>query len=143
MKTKEVMAKIRWALEEAAKGNVDGLGQIHDSNIVYHLYPFPDVRGLQAEKQSRLAAWKGFSDIHVDWEEMISEGDTIAARYTVRVKHTGVNPQFPVPPTGKEVVLKGCFFAHQKNSKSIEAFEYDDWLGFLQQLGVVPPMGPK
>jgi len=40
---------------------------------------------------------------------MISEGNTIAARYTVRAKHTGVNPQFPVLPTGKEVVFKGCF----------------------------------
>ena len=143
MKTKEVMAKIRWALEEAAKGNVDALDQIHSPDIVYHLYPFPDIKGLQVEKQGRLAAWKGFSDIHVDWEELISEGDTIAARYTVRVKHTGLNPQFLVPPTGKDVVFKGCLFAHQKNGKDVEVFEYDDWLGFLQQLGVVPPMGPK
>jgi len=143
METKEVMSKIRWALEEAAKGNADALDQIHDPDIVYHLYPFPDIKGLRVEKQSRLAAWKGFSDIHTDWEEVISQGDVIVARYTVRVKHTGVNPQFPVPPTGKVVVLKGCFFAHQKNGKAIEVFEYDDWLGFLQQLGVVPPMKQK
>ena len=143
METKIVMAKIRWALEEATKGNVDALDQIHDPNIVYHLYPFPDDKGLQVEKQGRLAAWKGLSDIHVDWEEMISEGNTIAARYTVRAKHTGVNPQFPVLPTGKEVVFKGCFFAHQNNGKTVEAFEYDDWLGFLQQLGVVQMIGPK
>jgi len=137
------MAKIRWALEEAAKGNVDALDQVHSPSIVYHLYPFPDNSGLQVEKQGRLAAWKGFSDIRVDWEEMISEGDTIAARYTVHAKHTGVNPQFPVRPTDKDVVLRGCFFAHQKNGKSVEAFEYDDWLGFLQQLGVLPAVGPK
>ncbi|MFA5065208.1 MAG: ester cyclase [Dehalococcoidia bacterium] len=143
MESKEVMSKIRWALEEAAKGNADTLDQVHDPDIIYHLYPFPDIKGLQMEKQSRLAAWKGFSDIHSDWEEMISEGDIIVARYTVHVKHTGVNPQFPVPPTGKEVVLKGCFVAHQKNGKAVEVFEYDDWLGFLQQLGVVPLIGPK
>ena len=40
MEIKKVMAKIRWALEEAAKGNVDALDQIHDPDIVYHLYPF-------------------------------------------------------------------------------------------------------
>jgi predicted ester cyclase len=137
MDTKEVMAKIRWALEEAARGNGDALDQVHAAGIVNHLYPFPDVKGLQAEKQGRLAAWTGFSDMHTDWEEVISERDTIAVRYTVRVKHTGVNPQFPVPPTGKEVVFRGCFFAHQKNGKTVEVFEYDDWLGFLQQLGVV------
>ena len=68
------------------------------------------------------------------------QGDTTAARYTVRVKHTGLNRQFPVPPTGKDVVFKGCFFAHQKNGKDVEVFEYGDWLGFLQQRGVVPLM---
>ena len=143
MGTKEVMAKIRWGLEQAAKGNVEDLDQIHDPNIVYHLYPFPDTIGLQAEKQGRLSAWKGFSDFRADWEEMISEGNTIAARYTARAKHTGINPQFPVPPTGKEVVFRGCFFAHQNKGKAVEVFEYDDWLGFLRQLGVVPPVGPK
>ncbi|MBN1375025.1 MAG: ester cyclase [Dehalococcoidia bacterium] len=143
MESKEFMAKMQWALEEAAKGNADALDQVHDPDIVCHLYPFEDIKGLQIEKQSRLAAWQGFSDIHTDWEEMISQDDTIAARYTVHVKHTGENPQFPVPPTGKEVVLRGCFFAHQKNGKTIEVFECDDWLGFMQQLGVIPPAGPK
>jgi predicted ester cyclase len=143
MDTKEFMAKTRWAVDEAAKGNADGLDQVHDPDIVIHLYPFPDIKGLQTEKQSRIAAWQGFSDIHTDWEEMISEGDTIVARYTVHVKHTGSNPQFPVPPTGKDVVFKGCFFLHQKDGKTVEAFEYDDWLGFMQQLGIVPPIGPK
>ena len=50
------MTKIRWAIEEAAKGNVDGLDQIHDPNILYHIYPFPDVKGVEAEKQGRPAA---------------------------------------------------------------------------------------
>jgi predicted ester cyclase len=143
MENKEAIAKIRWALEEAARGNADALDQIHDPNIVIHLYPFPDIKGLQADKQGRLTAWKGFSDVHTDWEESISEGDTLFARYTVHVKHTGVNPQFPVPPTGKEIVLRGCFIAHQKDGKAVEIFEYDDWLGFLQQLGAVPSPGPK
>jgi predicted ester cyclase len=81
--------------------------------------------------------------MHVDWEEMISEGDTIAARYTVRAKHTGVNPRFPVQPTGKHVLFKGCLFAHRKNGKDVKVFEYDDWLGFLQQLGIVPLTAQK
>ena len=144
MATKESMAKVRWALEEAwCKGNVDALDQISAPDIVEHAYPFPDTKGLQAVKQSFLAFTAGFSDIHIDWEEMISEGDTIAGRYTARMKHTGANPMFPVPPTGREIVAKGCLFGHQKNGKDVEVFEYDDWLGFLQQLGIVPPMEQK
>lgn len=137
MENQEVVAKMCWALEEAAKGNVDTLDEIHDPDIVIHLYPFPDIRGLAVEKQSRLSAWKGFSDIHSEWEEIISQGDIIIARYTVRFKHTGINAQFQIPPTGKELILRGCFFAHQKKGKTVELFEYDDWLGLFQQLGLV------
>ena len=140
MLLEEFKARIRWALEEVGKGNADALDQIYDPNIVFHLYPFADIEGLQPVKEGMLAAWKGFSDIHIDWEEMVAEGDTIAIKYTLRAKHAGVNPRYAVPPTGKEVIFRGCYFAYQKNGKVVEVFEYDDWLGFLQQLGVVQPL---
>lgn len=46
-----------------------------------------------------------------------------------------------IPPTGKEVTLKGCIVVHVRDGKIVEEFEYSDYLGFLQQLGVVPPLG--
>jgi hypothetical protein len=141
MKTQELVTKMRLAVEESAKGNVNLLDEIHDPDIVIHLPPFPDLKGLKAEKQARLNAWLGFSGLKTDWEESCISGDTIIERYTVRVKHTGVSPQNPLPPTGKEVILKGCYFAHQKNGKIDEIFEYDDWLGFYQQLGIVSRKG--
>jgi predicted ester cyclase len=137
------MAKVRSALEEAGRGNLNALNQIDDPNIVVQSYPFPEMKGLQAVKQVFSGMNAGFSDIRMQWEEMISEGDRYAARYVMRMKHTGTSPMFPIPPTGKEVVVNGCFFAREKNGKDIEVAEYDDWLGMLQQLGVVPPMGQK
>jgi predicted ester cyclase len=56
------------------------------------------------------------------------------------MKHTGVSPTVPVPPTGKEVVMKGGLFVHLKNGKIVEVFEYKEYLGLLQQLGVMPPL---
>jgi predicted ester cyclase len=72
---------------------------------------------------------------------MVAEGDRIAYRYTWRAKHTGQSPTLPIPPTGKEVWMEKCVVAHINDGKIVEEFEYADYLGFLQQLGVVPPLG--
>ena len=103
--------------------------------------PFPDANGLEAVKQSIAATRLAYSDIQATFTEWIAEGDVIAYRYTMRMKHTGVSPTLPIPPTGKEVTLEGCIVVHIKDGKVIEEWEYSDYLGFLQQLGVVPALG--
>ena len=72
---------------------------------------------------------------------MIHEGDTTAYRWTWRAKHTGESPTLPIPPTGKEAVLVGCTVVGWDGGKIVEEWEYGDYLGILQQLGVVPPLG--
>ena len=144
MSLKELMDKGCWAVEEAwCQGNVDALDEVYDPDCLYHLYPFPDIKGLEAYKQRILEILPAYTNIQIEWEEMIGEGNTMAIRYTMRMKHIGVSPSFPVPPTGKELVLKGCVFLHLKNGKAVEEFVYDDYLGLLQQLGMVPPPGKQ
>jgi hypothetical protein len=52
-----------------------------------------------------------------------------------------MSPALPIPPTGKEVTLVGCVVVQIVDGKIVEEFEYSDYLGFLQQLGVVPRLG--
>jgi predicted ester cyclase len=142
MSLKELEAKIQWANEEAwYKGNVDAFDEVYAADYVWHRPPFPDVSGLEALKQSTADTRLAYSDRQVTFAEWIAEGDAIAYRLTLRMKHTGVSPTLPIPPTGKEVTLQSCFVAHVKDGKVIEEFEYSDYLGFLQQLGVVPALG--
>jgi len=142
MSLEGLKTKIRWAGEEAwMKGNVDALGEVYAADLVSHRPPLPDVRGLEASKEYIAGARGGYSDIQIVYEEMVGEGNSIAYRYTWRAKHTGQSPTLPIPPTGKEVTLRGCVVVHVANGKVIEEFEYSDYLGFLQQLGVVPPLG--
>lgn len=54
---------------------------------------------------------------------MVAEGDTIAYRYTMTMKHTGQSPTLPIPPTGKEVTLKGCIVVHVRDGKIVEEFD--------------------
>jgi len=142
MSLEEIKANIRWAGEEAwIRGNLDALDEVYDADYVFHRPPFPDTKGLEAVKQSIAGSRSAYSDIQATYDEWVGEGDTIAYRWTFRLKHTGQSPSLPIPPTGKEVTLVGCTVVHLKDGKVIEEFEYGDYLGFLQQLGVVPPLG--
>jgi predicted ester cyclase len=122
------------------KVDIITLSEIYASDVLVHMTPFPDTKGLENYKQKGVSAHEGFTDRHISWEETIIQNNSVALRYTTHEKHTGVNPLFPVPPTGKEVITKGSVFFHVRKNKIIEEFWYIDMLGFLQQLGVIPKL---
>ncbi len=44
-------------------------------------------------------------------------------------------------PTGKQVTFVVCNVFHREESKFVKLWDYVDWPGLFQQLGVVPPLG--
>jgi len=139
---REFADRMRWALEEAwRKGNMDVLGEVYAVGCVAHKPPYPDLNGLEANKHYVAVHRLAYSDIRIALPEWIAEGDTIAFRYAFCMKHTNVSPVLPGPPTGREVTLQGCGVVHIKDDKIIEEWAYSDFLGFLQQLGVLPSLG--
>src|SRR3954468_24377375 len=52
----------------------------------------------------------GFPDIHWTMEETITEGDRVAARFTMRGTHRG--DFFGIPPTGKQISVQALNFYH-------------------------------
>ena len=140
MDIKELMEKERWATEEAIiRNNVDAMNEVFAPDAVFHAYPFPDM-DLPAFKQFISAMSQTFSDVQWNWEEVIIDGGTAVQRYTARMKHTGTALPIPVPPTGKELLLRGCAIYHVKDGKITEFTEFSDYLGAFMQLGVVPPL---
>jgi len=140
MSLKELGQKGIQAVEEAwCKGNVNAMDEVYDPNIIYHIYPFPDGKGLDAYKHRILDRRKAYENIRFDWEEIIEGGNAIIIRYAMHMKHIGDSPSFPVPPSGKQLLMKGCVVLHIRDDKIVEQFEYDDYLGILQQLGIVQP----
>jgi steroid delta-isomerase-like uncharacterized protein len=142
MSLKELKDRICWAGGEAwLKGNLHALDQVYAPDYVWHRPPFPDASGLEAVKESMAGMRSAYSDIQIRYLDMVGEGNIIAYRYTWQARHTGQSPTLPIPPTGKEVSLQGCVVVHVQEGLIVEEFEYSDHLGFLQQLGVVPPLG--
>ena len=142
MSLEEFKSKIRWVGEEAwLRGNLDALDEVYAADYIWHRPPLPDACGLEAVKESMAGMRSAYSDIQMNYTEMIGEGNSIAYRYIWQGKHTGQSQTLPIPPTGKEVTLQGCVVVHIANDKIVEELEYSDYLGFMQQLGVVPALG--
>jgi steroid delta-isomerase-like uncharacterized protein len=78
----------------------------------------------------------GFPDIQWTLEEMIAEGDKVAARFTMRGTHQG--NFFGVPPTGRKIEVTAMNFYRLSGGQFVEERGQPDLLGLLQQIGAVP-----
>jgi steroid delta-isomerase-like uncharacterized protein len=80
---------------------------------------------------------QAFPDAQFTVEDMIAEGDVVAARLTMRGTHRG--PLNGIPPTGREVVVTGMSFERVVEGQIVEGWNENDALGMLGQLGALPP----
>jgi steroid delta-isomerase-like uncharacterized protein len=78
----------------------------------------------------------GFPDIQWTLEEMVAEGDKVAARFTMRGTHRGAF--FGVPPTGKIIAAQAMNIYRLTGGQFVEEHGQPDMLGLLQQIGAVP-----
>jgi steroid delta-isomerase-like uncharacterized protein len=78
----------------------------------------------------------GFPDIQWTLEEMIAEGDRVAARFTMRGTHRG--SFFGVPPSGRSIEVQAMNFYRLSGGQLVEERGQPDLLGLLQQIGALP-----
>jgi hypothetical protein len=69
-------------------------------------------------------------------EEMIAEGDKVAARFIRRGTHRGAF--FGVPPTGRPSEVQAMNFYRLSGGQFVEERGQPDLLGLLQQIGALP-----
>ena len=80
-----------------------------------------------------------FPDLHYTVEDLVAEGDKIAARLTISGTQQGAF--MGIPPTGKYATISDIEIFRIADGKAVECWVQVDFLGLLQQLGVVPAMG--
>lgn len=120
----------------------DGLNQ-RDTSIFELMAPdckyyFPSASPNPITREDDIKAtktnWNAVPDIQWRIEEMIAEGDMVAARFTA----TGT-PQEEwagVPPSGKKFESGGIVIVRIENGKIVEQWEDFDLLGTFMQLGM-------
>jgi steroid delta-isomerase-like uncharacterized protein len=78
-----------------------------------------------------------FPDLHCTVEDEITQGDKVAAHWTMCGTHTGL--LLGNHPTRRPIVVQGMIFARTENGQIVEDWTLIDQMGMLQQLGIVPP----
>ncbi len=107
----------------------------------------PDYRGhisgsAQSIDREGWTQWfqgfrSAFPDALFTVEDMIGEGDRVAARLTMRGTHLGALNG--MPPTSRSVVVSGMSIERVVNGRIVEGWNENDALGMLAQLGAFPP----
>ena len=138
MGTEENKALVRRWLKSHESGfpDVDLLGPDH----VNHNVPPGMPQGREGSRVGLELLHKAFSELRWNIEDMVAEGDKVAVRGTVRMKHTG--DFHGIKATGKEITFPAIQIWTIKNGKLADLWEQNDTLSFMQQLGAIPAPKP-
>jgi steroid delta-isomerase-like uncharacterized protein len=121
------------------KGNWAMSDELVVRDYVYHMSGRPKPLTREETEQFFRTLRAAFPDQRVTIEDMIAEGDKVVTRYTSRGTHKG--DFMGIPATGKEVVVTGIVISRIAQGKIAEDWEELDTLGFMVQLGAIPPIG--
>jgi steroid delta-isomerase-like uncharacterized protein len=139
MSTEENKAMCRRVIDELInKGNLAVADEVMASNYVYH-FPMYEVKGPEGFKELIGMMRNAFPDLNATIDELIAEGDTVAARFTLRGTFKG--EMMGNAPTGKQLTFPEAVFIRFENGKEVEATPYANMASFFEQLGISPPGG--
>src|SRR5215217_3557835 len=114
-------------------GNFDVMPEIFAEGYLHGSANGPDAIGI-AEGARRIGGFvTALSDLEWTFDEVIAEGDRVAARWTTRGTHDGDLLGFA--PTGKPVEFTGISFFTVRCGKVVEFQTEMDAAGLLEQVG--------
>lgn len=121
------------------QGKLDVAEELIGPNVVEHQKQpgvDPNAAGPELVKQIARFFRSAFPDLHIAVDDLISEGDRVAARVTISGTHQG--ELMGIPPTGKRVEVSSIDIIRFENGKAAEHWGETDIMSMMQQLGVVP-----
>ena len=132
--TEENKAIVRRVYEIVSTGDFERAAEIVDQNAPDNerLPQDPPARLIDTFKETFSEAREGFPDLGITIEDVIAEGDRVAARVVMRGTHRG---EFQgIAPTGKPVEVKAMDMFRIANGKIVEHWGHaDDPRDFLRQ----------
>jgi len=125
--------------EEVINGtDLDVIDELLTPDGVDHTF---GSQGAEEAKQFFGMLYQAFPDLLVEVNDVIAEGDLVAARVTYSGTHEG---EFVgIPGTGRQTQTSGVDFFRMQDGKQAEHWGGPDMASLLQQLGVMPAPGPS
>lgn len=132
----------RWFEEVWNNGRAEAIDEMFAEDGVAHglAGDAAPLRGAAGFKPFFHSFREAFPDIEVVVEDVIAEGDKLAARCFVRASHGGDTLGFRA--TGRPIEITGMTFARVRDGKIVEAWNNFDFMALFQQLGAVEMKQP-
>jgi steroid delta-isomerase-like uncharacterized protein len=120
----------------------------HDMDRVAACYA-PDYQGVDVNepapqlgrvgiRQSMSRYLAAFPDLHFTQEDSVIEGNRVALRWTAHATHQGT--VLRIPPTGKQVVVRGASFLTLQGGQIVSASYIWDVASMLREIGLLPEL---
>lgn len=106
------------------------------SELVHPDYAVGEGRGPDAVIASAAVYRTAFPDMRWEIEQLIAEGEWVAARLTLTGTHLG--PFGEIAPTGRRVLMREMIFWRVVDGKLHTVWAQADALGLRVQLGAIP-----
>ena len=129
----------RWFQEVWNEGKESTIDEMFPRNSVMWGVSRPDAssRGPEEFRAFYQAMRKTFSDIHIELEDIVQQGDLAYTRFTVTAKHSGDG--FGMAATGKELKLVGMCELRASNGVIVEGWNIWDQIGLARELRLLGP----
>jgi len=128
----------RWFEEVWNKGRAEAIREMVTEDLVVHGLSDAKgeaIKGVKEFDRFHSQFVNAFPNIQVKVEDLIAEGDKVAARCTVSAKHTGDALGFA--PTHADVDFTGIAIVRIKDGKIVEAWNNFDFMKINLQLGII------
>ncbi len=125
-------AKMRRFFDEVVqKGNLAVIDELVAADFVDHNPGPGQAAGVEGVKQFFSALRAAMSNLKVDLEHVLAEGDLVMTHVSIRGKHTG--DLMGIAPTGRDVTLRISDIVRIANGKAVERWGVEDVSGLVGQ----------
>lgn len=136
-----IRGEVRWRagrfVECINTGNEDLAREVISADAVFHAPSHPEpLQGPDGYMEVLGMMRSAFPDIQWTLEETVTEGDTVAARFTMRGTHEG--ECFGIPPSGNKISVQAMNFYYLADGRIVGERGQPDLLGVMQQIGALP-----
>jgi steroid delta-isomerase-like uncharacterized protein len=136
--SEENKAVVRRFIEEVwNNGNLDAIDELISEDHVDH---DPGREGTPGGREGMRAFVQmyrtAYPDTHIEFGEMVAEGDLVAGNWTATGTHQG--ELMGIAPTGRSIKVTGMGMDRVRDGQIVESWANYDSLGMLAQLGAIP-----
>jgi steroid delta-isomerase-like uncharacterized protein len=126
----------RFYAEVVNAGNLDLIDELLTDDFVEH-EEFPDMTPDREGVKHFFGMFKGaFPDATFTPEQVLAEGETVAARIRIRGTHQG--EFMGIPATGKQIEVQAIDIVSFADGKATAHWGVSDMMALMMQLGAMP-----